>query len=296
VGKSTSGSTFGPQHLCYDCHDLAVLKEIFKQVCRAQDEPPVILTKFSDHLFDTNRNRPSGFSPVLTVFDVLTIDNHLVANTLIDQCSIESICLIEDPKVAQRTMWEVQPSGTNTAITTEGHRIIGGRMSKYYACKKKELVYLQKNTAASLHAAKRDKDWRADEKLEIIKCRSDGKLRESEDAATLMKDCDEWCLFAGEKMENVKEEITDLDNQIAKLNSSQSDINRKLGELRKILAEESLSYQRTMAELEIERSNALEYCPELKTSTTMQELNSLISKTQHHIVEEEKNRGIMEFF
>jgi len=143
-------------YACHDNHDMLLLKEILKQKWSGYNQPTIIVSKFSEHMYDTSRNRPSGFSPVVTVLDMLDIDNHLAANALIDQCSVDSVLLIENAKDAQNIMWNVKPHGSTMAMSVEGHQIIGGRSSKYYPCKKRDINYLQKDVAVSLQNAEQE--------------------------------------------------------------------------------------------------------------------------------------------
>lgn len=96
-------------YACHDQHDMLILKEIFKK--HKDGIPQIIVSRFSDGLYDTSQSRPTGCSGLVVVQDHLQIDDHIAANTLIDQCSIESVLLIEDPKEAQKIMWNICPRG-----------------------------------------------------------------------------------------------------------------------------------------------------------------------------------------
>jgi len=138
------GGTIGA-YACHDNHDMLLLKQIFKKNSRG-NMPAIVVCKFADHLFDVSRNKPQNYTAVM---DALVIENHIVANTLIDQCRIESVLLFDNAVEAQNVIWQERPPSVK-ALTKEGHQILGGRSSQYYPSNKTSARYLQVDIGASI--------------------------------------------------------------------------------------------------------------------------------------------------
>ena len=352
-------------YACNDNHDMMILKEIFKQ--KNTSPPTIIVSKFTDSLFDTSHNRPSGFSPITTVLDVLDISNHLVANALIDQVGIESVLLIEDPKVAQQVMWQTKPRGSTMAITLAGHQIIGGRSSKYYPCKDGDVKYFRRDVAASLARAEQDlleaqgrekevqqmvkgietelKRHRAEYDQTRKKCSKEQdqinslsmeikdlqsfeeeklpdvdalqseveeidermaqfdltlneqntklaeKREDLEGSASVMKECDEKCQVAADKLEGLKEELTTYEQELIKLKGHKVHYKQKLAELQNIIGQAHKAYLKVVSEFEKTREQAAQYCEERDVRRGVKSLQSEIAKAQRRIDNEELKRG-----
>ena len=353
-------------YACHDNHDMLLLKDIFKRTCSGR-YPSIIVSMFAEKLYDTSQYRPTGYTPIMVVLDMLNIENHIAENTLIDQCSIETVLLIENPKEAQEVMWNIRPRGTNMAISIEGHEIIGGRSSKYYPCRNKEVQYLQRDAAESLQKAEEelvqvqieqqdtqqkiqsvDAEIRRDklehdktrkrcsneqdlinnvimeikeleaveeEKLpdvdaletEVEECDKrimelnanltdlntcyDERMQEVRISENQMKDCDERCQIAGEKLESLKDKISELENQLSTLKGHKIHYKQKLSELLAIIENATKNYQAVLAKYENTHSQASKYCEERETNRSVQSLESEILKAQKRINNEELKRG-----
>ncbi|XP_065648710.1 structural maintenance of chromosomes protein 6 isoform X2 [Hydra vulgaris] len=141
-----------PSYACDNGQDMIVLKQIFNQKCGRDKHPSIIVSPFSDGIYDTSRNRPNP-STYPSVMDLLEFENSVVANTFIDQCGIESIILIADPKEARDVIWNNKICNVNKALSIAGAEIIGGRMSKFYPNSRKHATYFQTDIAQLMRDA-----------------------------------------------------------------------------------------------------------------------------------------------
>lgn len=126
---------------CHDNHDQRVLLQFLRQC--TDRVPSIIVSRFLDDVHDVSANKPQCEFP--TVLDMLTIDHPVIANCLIDQVGIESILLIEDPKVARDVIFYRLPDKARMAYSANGDQLIGGRMAKSYAAQYNKAKYLSKD-------------------------------------------------------------------------------------------------------------------------------------------------------
>lgn len=195
-------------YACHDGHDMKILKEIFKRIS-PRKQPQIIVSSFQDHFYDVSRNRPHSHHPV--VLDILDIENPIVFNSLVDQCGVESVLLIEDPKEAQRVMWDEKPQKAFKAFSIRGHQILGGRSSKYYPCNKERAEFLEGDVAGVMRQVEG----------ELLQARRDLKRLSEEtqaiDAGIRQRNSEldrsrKACYSHQDKINNVTEEIRELES------------------------------------------------------------------------------------
>lgn len=134
---------FGWAFCCHDNHDQQVLKQLFMQVCSKDNIPTIIVSRFQSNVHDVSANKPRCEFP--SVLDMLLIDNPVVTNCLIDQVAIESVLLIEDPKVARQVMFQNPPAKARMAYAMNGDQLLGGKTARSYASMMDKARYLQKD-------------------------------------------------------------------------------------------------------------------------------------------------------
>lgn len=145
---------FGWAFCCHDSHDQQVLRQLFQQVCGKDNIPTIIVSRFQNEVHDVSANKPRCEFP--TILDMLIIDNPVVTNCLIDQVAIESVLLIEDPKVARQVMFQRPPAKARMAYAMNGDQLLGGKTARSYASMMDKARYLQKDIEVEIRQLELD--------------------------------------------------------------------------------------------------------------------------------------------
>ncbi|XP_046551573.1 structural maintenance of chromosomes protein 6-like [Haliotis rubra] len=101
------------------------------------------LTEQSTQYHDISRFRVQSEHPC--ILDMLNIEDTVVANTLIDQRSVENIILIADNKEARRVMQHCPPRNCKQAYTKVGDEIYCHPTFRYYSANVDKARYLTAN-------------------------------------------------------------------------------------------------------------------------------------------------------
>jgi hypothetical protein len=75
---------------------------------------------------------------------MLSIKDHVIANTLFDQRRIESILLLPDMNVGREIVERNSTSGCSEAFLMNGDQLLGKPSYRMYACRNKEARYFMK--------------------------------------------------------------------------------------------------------------------------------------------------------
>lgn len=109
--------------------DDALLKQIMRDVLRNNPfKPDTICSRFEGRMYDVSAHRAHSSYP--TVLDMLDVQDVDILNTLIDQCKIESVLLIENGQEAFHVIDREKPPNATSAYTLEGDQALPAR---YYS-------------------------------------------------------------------------------------------------------------------------------------------------------------------
>lgn len=117
---------------CVDNHqDSRVLERIMSSVLRHR-HPSIFTGKFRNQQHEVNRHAAVSKHP--TILQMLSIQDPVIANCLIDQRGIESIILVKDNREARNLLMRNPPKNCREAFTLEGDQVLTGRTFRYYSC------------------------------------------------------------------------------------------------------------------------------------------------------------------
>ena len=132
---------------CHDHHDERVLEGIFERVCD-RSRPSIITSKFKNNVYDTSKLRVHSeeFSAVI---DMLTMDDPVIANCLVDQRNIENILLIPEGRRARQVMdpdlRPGPPRNCREAFTLTGDQVYCYPSLRYYSNNVDRVKFLTAN-------------------------------------------------------------------------------------------------------------------------------------------------------
>ncbi|KAF7273557.1 hypothetical protein GWI33_013720 [Rhynchophorus ferrugineus] len=129
--------------------DGKLLQEIFaKTIEKGQPKPMIITSKFVEQRHDVRKNLVRAPKDCISLYDVLSIDDPVVANCIIDQKSIESILLVPNNNRAIELMSNRRnvPAHCIQSITIKGDRYYPDPHYKTYASEYHTARFLQVNT------------------------------------------------------------------------------------------------------------------------------------------------------
>ncbi|XP_023384272.1 structural maintenance of chromosomes protein 6 [Pteropus vampyrus] len=118
-------------YCCHNHADERVLQALMKKFyLPGASRPQIIVSEFQNVMYDV-RHRAAYHPEFPTVLTALEIDNAVVANSLIDLRSIETVLLIKSNSVARAVMQsEKPPKNCREAFTADGDQVFAGR---YYS-------------------------------------------------------------------------------------------------------------------------------------------------------------------
>uniref|UniRef100_A0A8C2RCD3 Structural maintenance of chromosomes protein 6 n=1 Tax=Capra hircus TaxID=9925 RepID=A0A8C2RCD3_CAPHI len=118
-------------YCCHNHADERVLQALMKKFYPpGTSRPQIIVSEFRNEMYDV-RHRAAYHPEYPTVLTALEIDNAVVANSLIDMRSIETVLLIKNNSVARAVMQSQKPpKNCREAFTADGDQVFAGR---YYS-------------------------------------------------------------------------------------------------------------------------------------------------------------------
>lgn len=255
---------------CHDNHDQQLLVQLLRQC--SDRVPSIIVSRFLNEVHDVSANTPRCEFP--TVLDMLTMDNPVIANCLIDQVGVESILLIEDPKVARDVMFYRPPPKARMAYAINGDQLFGGKTAKSYASTATEAKYLKKDIEQDIR------------RLE----------QEIEHKIQLRQQCQD---NLSEVDRTIRENLKELQKTKQKAFREQEAVNKCLGEITELenyeeeilpdvttLEEEVEHYTQHLEDLELQNAELEEEVEKVQDAMSKQQL-----KEQQH---KEKTQSLLE--
>lgn len=275
----------GWAYCCHDNHDQQVLKQLFFQVCPNDNVPPIIVSRFQNDVHDVSANKPRCDFP--TVLDMLLIDNSVVTNCLIDQVGIETVLLIEDPKVAREVMFQRPPAKARMAYAKNGDQLLGGKTARSYASMSAQARYLQKDIEQDIRRLEQEIEHKRQQQQQ---CQNDlnevdrtirdntKELQKSKQKAFREQEAVNKCLGEITELENYEEEdlpdVTTLEEEVEHYTQQLED----------------LEQQSAVVEEETEKAQDELSKQQLKEQQHKEKIQSLLEKadpfrTQQHEIE-----------
>ncbi|KAM5292461.1 structural maintenance of chromosomes protein 6 [Ctenodactylus gundi] len=135
-------------YCCHNHADERVLQALMKRFCSpGTSRPQIIVSEFQNHIYDV-RHRATHHPEFPTVLTALEIDNAVVANSLIDMRSIETVLLIKNNSVARAVMQSQKPpKNCKEAFTADGDQVFAGR---YYSSENTRPKFLSRDVDSEI--------------------------------------------------------------------------------------------------------------------------------------------------
>ncbi|XP_054425439.1 structural maintenance of chromosomes protein 6 isoform X2 [Pteronotus mesoamericanus] len=135
-------------YCCHNHSDERVLQALMRKFyLPGTSRPQIIVSEFRNDMYDV-RHRAAYHPDFPTVLTALEIDNAVVANSLIDMRSIETILLIKNNSVARAVMQSQKPpKNCREAFTADGDQVFAGR---YYSSEYKRPKFLSKDVDSEI--------------------------------------------------------------------------------------------------------------------------------------------------
>uniref|UniRef100_A0A2K6GZB3 Structural maintenance of chromosomes protein 6 n=1 Tax=Propithecus coquereli TaxID=379532 RepID=A0A2K6GZB3_PROCO len=135
-------------YCCHNHADERVLQALMKQFyLPGTSRPQIIVSEFRNEMYDV-RHRAAYHPDFPTVLTALEIDNAVVANSLIDMRSIETVLLIKSNSVARAVMQSQKPpKNCREAFTADGDQVFAGR---YYSSENTRPKFLSKDVDSEI--------------------------------------------------------------------------------------------------------------------------------------------------
>uniref|UniRef100_A0A8C7B1S5 Structural maintenance of chromosomes protein 6 n=1 Tax=Neovison vison TaxID=452646 RepID=A0A8C7B1S5_NEOVI len=135
-------------YCCHNHADERVLQALMERFySRGTSRPQIIVSEFRNEMYDV-RHRAAYHPEFPTVLTALEIDNAVVANSLIDMRSIETVLLIKSNSVARSVMQSQKPpKNCREAFTADGDQVFAGR---YYSSENTRPKFLSKDVDSEI--------------------------------------------------------------------------------------------------------------------------------------------------
>ncbi|XP_006733042.1 structural maintenance of chromosomes protein 6 [Leptonychotes weddellii] len=135
-------------YCCHNHADERVLQALMERFySRGTSRPQIIVSEFRNEMYDV-RHRAAYHPEFPTVLTALEIDNAVVANSLIDMRSIETVLLIKNNSVARAVMQSQKPpKNCREAFTADGDQVFAGR---YYSSENTRPKFLSKDVDSEI--------------------------------------------------------------------------------------------------------------------------------------------------
>jgi chromosome segregation ATPase len=117
--------SFVSSFICDNHEDTMLMQQLISNHCgaREKNKPRIFTSTFKSQMHDIAQYRPKWNHP--TVYEMLTIDDFIVANTLFDQRRIEAILLLESFEEGQRIIERNSDHNCNEAFLLDGTNLKG---------------------------------------------------------------------------------------------------------------------------------------------------------------------------
>ncbi|GAB1297304.1 Structural maintenance of chromosomes protein 6 [Apodemus speciosus] len=135
-------------YCCHNHADERVLQSLMKKFYPpGTSRPQIIVSEFRNEVYDV-RLRAAYHPEFPTVLTALEIDNAVVANSLIDMRSIETVLLIKNNSVARAVMQSQKPpKNCREAFTADGDQVFAGR---YYSSENTRPKFLSRDVDSEI--------------------------------------------------------------------------------------------------------------------------------------------------
>ncbi|ERE69302.1 structural maintenance of chromosomes protein 6 [Cricetulus griseus] len=135
-------------YCCHNHADERVLQSLMKKFYPpGTSRPQIIVSEFRNEVYDV-RLRAAYHPEFPTVLTALEIDNAVVANSLIDMRSIETVLLIKNNSVARAVMQSQKPpKNCREAFTADGDQVFAGR---YYSSESTRPKFLSRDVDSEI--------------------------------------------------------------------------------------------------------------------------------------------------
>nr|XP_020028189.1 structural maintenance of chromosomes protein 6 isoform X2 [Castor canadensis] len=135
-------------YCCHNHADERVLQALMKRFYPpGTSRPQIIVSEFRSEMYDV-RHRAAHHPEYPTVLTALEIDNAVVANSLIDMRSIETVLLIKNNSVARAVMQSQKPpKNCREAFTADGDQVFAGR---YYSSENTRPKFLSRDVDSEI--------------------------------------------------------------------------------------------------------------------------------------------------
>ena len=143
--------------VCDNYDDERVMQQLIAKNCKVpvNRRPRLIVADFKQNLYDYKKYRPP-FSEYSTVYEMLNISDHVIANTLFDQRKIESVLLLPNFTVGQEIV-ERNPNKCSEAFLLSGDNLKGLPSFRFYSCDNRiKPVYFVSNTQQVIESNTRE--------------------------------------------------------------------------------------------------------------------------------------------
>ncbi|XP_048256019.1 structural maintenance of chromosomes protein 6-like isoform X1 [Haliotis rufescens] len=236
---------------CTDHHDEKVLEGIFEREIKDGRHPSIIVSRFTNQIHDISRFRVQSEHPC--ILDMLNIEDTVVANTLIDQRSVENIILIADNKEARRVMQHCPPRNCKQAYTKVGDEIYCHPTFRYYSANVDKARYLTANVEeeiahyeGEIQSLQRELDNVRQQRNKLTEDIRRNKSEEKKCNTQLMKieEAIQNLQFEISELKNVEDpapiDIATLEDEVATYDEQITNLKEKRQEVSKISSEQQL--------------------------------------------------------
>ncbi|XP_060528769.1 structural maintenance of chromosomes protein 6 isoform X2 [Cylas formicarius] len=150
--------------------DGQLLQQIFARACQGEQYPTVITSKFIYRRHDVSRNKVAAPGDCVSLYDVLDIEDPIVSNCIVDQCSPENILLIPTNDRAMELLAEQArvPTNCKQGLTTNGDKYYPDPNYKTYASNYHRCRYLQVDTREHMRLLQENINSLSDKKQSVL--------------------------------------------------------------------------------------------------------------------------------
>ncbi|KAL8596960.1 hypothetical protein ACOMHN_027906 [Nucella lapillus] len=194
--------------ICHDHHDEKLLEQIFKEELGNRRRPAIITCHFKEAVHDVSRFRVRG-SSYPCVLDMISCDDPVVLNALIDQRSIENVILIADAGEARNVMLHRPPTNCKEAFTREGDHLYCLPTFRYYSSENNTARFLTTNVEGEIQGAN-DFLQRLDQELKELQQQHQTLQRQTGSNQKEEKRCETQLMKITETVNNLKYELNEL--------------------------------------------------------------------------------------
>ena len=122
--------------VCDNYEDEKLMQQLIANNCArypVNQRPRLIVSDFKAKLHDWKKFRPE-YTQYSTIYEMLKIEDHVIANTLMDQRRVESILLLPDYKTGEHIIQNNSTNNCNEAYLINGDNLKGLPSFRMYSC------------------------------------------------------------------------------------------------------------------------------------------------------------------